>query len=171
VSDMIHRGAASTTGTEPRFALESCRVVDAGRLPSQHPSDGSYYALADLVLREGRRHAVRRIVRNATAGEGGGGVVGGGTLRVCYLSRIAVEGLVSWGAIRPGSLVEAQAMGFLPTIDGGGSKRRGEVPTAKLVPGGGDGDDRPMLLHPGHLVELSVRDVDRIFSLRSLGYR
>jgi 16S rRNA U516 pseudouridylate synthase RsuA-like enzyme len=171
VSDMIHRGAASTTGTEPRFALESCRVVDAGRLPSQHPSDGSYYALADLVLREGRRHAVRRIVRNATAaGEEGGGV-GGGTLRVCYLSRIAVEGLASWGAVRPGSLVEAQAMGFLPTIDGGGTKRRGEVPTAKLVPGGGDGDDRPMLLHPGHLVEMSVHDVDRIFSLRSLGYR
>ena len=168
VSDMIHRGASSN-GTEPRFALESCRVLDAGRLPAQHPSDGSYYALADLILREGRRHAVRRIVRNATAaGEGGGG---GGTLRVCYLSRIAVEGLASCGAVRPTSLVEAQSMGFLPTIDGGGTKRRGEVPTAKLVPGGDDGDDRPMLLHPGHLVELSGRDVDRIFSLRSLGYR
>ena len=48
VSDIIHKGAS--TG-EPCF--------DAGRLTTQHLSDGSYYAIANLMLREGRRHAVR----------------------------------------------------------------------------------------------------------------
>ena len=48
VSDIIHNGAS--TG-EPCF--------DAGRLTTQHLSDGSYYAIANLMLREGRRHAVR----------------------------------------------------------------------------------------------------------------
>jgi hypothetical protein len=43
---------------EPRFALESCRVVIAGRLPKQHLSDSSYYVNANLVLQEGRRHAL-----------------------------------------------------------------------------------------------------------------
>ena len=32
---------------------------DAGRLTTQHLSDGSYYAITNLMLREGRRHAVR----------------------------------------------------------------------------------------------------------------
>jgi len=31
MSDIIHRSASSS---EPGFALESCRVVDAGRLPT-----------------------------------------------------------------------------------------------------------------------------------------
>ena len=48
VSGIIHSGAL--TG-EPRF--------DAGRLTTQHLSDGSYYAIANLMLCEGRRHAVR----------------------------------------------------------------------------------------------------------------
>jgi hypothetical protein len=48
VSDIIHKGAS--TG-EPCF--------DAGRLTTQHLSDGSYYAIANLMLREGRRHAMR----------------------------------------------------------------------------------------------------------------
>ena len=48
VSDIIHNGAS--TG-EPCF--------DAERLTTQHLSDGSYYAIANLMLREGRRHAVR----------------------------------------------------------------------------------------------------------------
>jgi len=47
VSDIIHRGAL--TG-EPRF--------DAGRLIMQHLSDCSNCAIANLRLREGRRHAV-----------------------------------------------------------------------------------------------------------------
>ncbi len=55
VSNIIHRGAS--TG-EPPFALESCRVVDAGRLPTQHLSDGSYFATVNPVLHEGKRHAV-----------------------------------------------------------------------------------------------------------------
>ena len=46
--DIIHNGAS--TG-KPCF--------DAGRLTTQHLSDGSYYAIANLMLREGRRHAVR----------------------------------------------------------------------------------------------------------------
>ena len=48
VSDIIHNGAS--TG-EPCF--------DAGRLTTQHLSDGSYYAISNLMLRKGRRHAVR----------------------------------------------------------------------------------------------------------------
>jgi len=48
VSGIIHRGAS--TG-EPCF--------DAGRLTTQHLSDFSYCAIANLMLREGRRHAVR----------------------------------------------------------------------------------------------------------------
>ena len=48
VSNIIHNGAS--TG-EPCF--------DARRLTTQHISDGSYYAIANLMLREGRRHAVR----------------------------------------------------------------------------------------------------------------
>ena len=47
VSNIIHRGA--TTG-EPRF--------DAGRQTTQHLSDGSYCAIANLMLFEGRRHFV-----------------------------------------------------------------------------------------------------------------
>ena len=48
VSDIIHRGAS--TG-KPRF--------DVGKLTAQHLSNGSYCAIANLMLREGRRHAVR----------------------------------------------------------------------------------------------------------------
>ncbi|KAL3784547.1 hypothetical protein ACHAW5_003764 [Stephanodiscus triporus] len=140
VADMIHRGQS----TRPHFTYESCRVLDAGRLPTQHPSDESFYALADLVLREGKRHAVRRIIKNASVGGSGSG-----TLRVCYLSRIAVEGLAC-GVVKPESLIEAQAMGFLP-VDG--ERHRKEVPAGKLVLS--DDDDDRSMLHPGHLVELS----------------
>jgi pseudouridine synthase len=157
VSDMIHRGQS----TVPHFTYESCRVLDVGRLPTQHPSDDSYYTLVDLTLREGKRHAVRRIVKNATANiDGGGG--GGGTMRVCYLSRVAVEGL-AYSVIRPESLVEAQEMGFLP--EDGDWHRRGEVPTGMLVPR--NDDECSMMLRRGQMVELSDPDVDRIFSLRS----
>jgi hypothetical protein len=48
VIDIIHCGAS--TG-EPCF--------NAGRLMTQHLSDGSYYAISNLMLRKGRRHAVR----------------------------------------------------------------------------------------------------------------
>ena len=56
VSKIIHRG--TSTG-EPHIALESCHIVDAERLPMQHLSDSSYYTITNLVLQEGRRHAVR----------------------------------------------------------------------------------------------------------------
>ena len=48
VSNIIH--CSATTG-EPRF--------DAGRQTTQHLSDCSYCAIANLMLREGRRHIVR----------------------------------------------------------------------------------------------------------------
>jgi len=47
MSDIIHCGAS--TG-EPRF--------NAGRLTMQHLSDCSYCAIANLMLRKGRRHTV-----------------------------------------------------------------------------------------------------------------
>ena len=47
VSNIIHRGA---TTSEPRF--------DARRQTTQHLSDCSYCAIANLMLREGRRHVV-----------------------------------------------------------------------------------------------------------------
>ncbi|KAL3809558.1 hypothetical protein ACHAXA_001832 [Cyclostephanos tholiformis] len=163
VSDMIHRGQS----TGPHFMYESCRVLDVGRLTTQHPSDDSYYALVDLALREGKRHEVRRIIKNATAPVGGGGGGGGRTMRVCYLSRIAVEGL-AFSVVKPESLIEAQEMGFLPADGGDGERHRRGVPTGKLVPR--NDDESSMLLHRGHMVELSGPDVDRIFSLRSKGY-
>ncbi len=48
VSEIIYRGASTS---EPRF--------DTGRLTAQHLSNCSYCAIANLMLREGRRHAVR----------------------------------------------------------------------------------------------------------------
>ena len=48
VSNIIHNGASTD---KPCF--------DAGRLTVQHLSAGSYYVIANLMLREGRRHAVR----------------------------------------------------------------------------------------------------------------
>jgi hypothetical protein len=50
VDGVRHYPQRASTG-EPCF--------DAGRLTMQHLSDGSYYAIANLMLREGRRHAVR----------------------------------------------------------------------------------------------------------------
>lgn len=82
VSDMIQRG----TLTPPYFTYKSCHVHDVGQLDTQHSSDDSYYALIDLVLQEGKRHAVRRIIKNASTTSTTAGGCGGGTaLRVCYL--------------------------------------------------------------------------------------
>lgn len=164
----------------PCFPFESCSILDAGRLPAQHPSDDSYYALVDLVLREGKRHAVRRLARNAG-------------LRVLYLSRVAVEGLEGvCGVIRPRSLAEAAGEGFLAP---GGRRRSTAVPAGKLVspPGGSVGRHAVVgidgcradcdaangdtsckdhcsiaLLRPGDVMELRECDVDRIFDLRKV---
>lgn len=151
---------------KPHFPFESCDVLDAGKLPSQHASDDSYYALVDLVLREGKRHAVRRIIKNA-----------GGQLRVCYLSRIAVEGLMSidndgvtmmYDVAKPNTIVEAREMGFLLED---GERHQKIVPSGKLLlrpdsSGCTDGNDCPLLLHPGNVVELRECDIDGIFVLR-----
>ena len=48
MSDIIHRSALTS---KPPF--------DAGRLTMQHLSNCSYCAIANLMLREGRRHTVR----------------------------------------------------------------------------------------------------------------
>ena len=56
VSNIIHR---STSTGEPRF--------DAGRLTTQHLSNCSYCAIANLMLLEGRRHAVH-VQRRAQIG-------------------------------------------------------------------------------------------------------
>mmetsp|Transcript_25964 Transcript_25964/g.40894 ORF Transcript_25964/g.40894 Transcript_25964/m.40894 type:complete len:220 (-) Transcript_25964:724-1383(-) len=160
----------TTPPPPPQFPYESCRVLDVGKLPSQHPSDDSYHALIDLVLREGKRHAVRRIIKNS------------GSLRVRYLSRVAVEGLEgAYNAVKPVSIAEAWERGFLP-----GGRHRTMVPAGKLVARlscGGDrvgsdedcranvdvrsGDNSTMaLLQTENLIELRWSDVDRIFALR-----
>ena len=131
------------------FPFESYTVLDVGKLSSQHASDDSYYALIDLVLCEGKRHAVRRICKNSQ-------------LRVCYLSRISVEGLDShYDVVKPESVEEAHSNGFLP-----GGRHRDVVLNGELIPRP-DHNDRITLLHSGHVVELRDCDVDRIFALRT----
>ncbi len=173
--------ATSVTSQKAYFPFENCTVLDAGRLPTQHSSDDSYFALIDIVLREGKRHAVRRIIKNAN-------------LRVCFLSRIAVEGLlmdIAYNVVKPQSLNEAQAMGFLLPVDGGGGGdqregyRRRKVPVMKIVSrcgrcsnqhhvvsddvlNGYDAAAHCSILHPGYLMELNGCDVDRIFALRNV---
>eukprot|EP00985_Skeletonema_marinoi_P006106 scaffold2650_cov182-Skeletonema_marinoi.AAC.3 len=130
------------------FPFENCNVLDVGKLPSQHSSDDSYYALIDLVLCEGKRHAVRRICKNAQ-------------LRVCCLSRISVEGLDGqYDVDKPESIAEAHSNGFIP-----GGRHRDVVLNGKLIT---RSDHKDMsLLHSGHVVELRDCDVDRIFALRT----
>eukprot|EP00984_Skeletonema_dohrnii_P000581 scaffold189_cov124-Skeletonema_dohrnii-CCMP3373.AAC.2 len=130
------------------FPFETCNVLDVGKLPSQHLSDDSYYALIDLVLCEGKRHAVRRICKNAQ-------------LRVCYLSRISVEGLDGqYDVIKTESIAEAHSNGFIP-----GGRHRDFVLNGKLITRSDHKDTS--LLHSGHVVELRDCDVDRIFALRT----
>jgi len=154
--------------TKPHFPYQSCRVIDAGKLPNQHASDDSYYAIVDLVLREGKRHMVRRIIKNAGAD--------GLRLRVCYLSRIAIEGLEAmlYDVVKPDSIVEAMEGGFLP-VDG--ERHCKMIPPSKLVfrPQRDDHDggcvicadsNCSILLNPGDVMELRGCDVDRMFGLR-----
>jgi pseudouridine synthase len=153
VSDMVQRG----TLRPPYFTYKSCLVHDVGRLDNQHSSDDSYYALVDLVLQEGKRHAVRRIIKNAsTTSTTAGGCGGGAALRVCYLSRIALERLAGVGVIMPKTLLDAQTMGFMPGVD---CARM--VPAGKLVCRTSSND--PLILHSGQITELRDCDVDRIF--------
>jgi len=130
------------------FPFESCNVLDVGKLPSQHSSDDSYYALIDLELREGKRHAVRRICKNAQ-------------LRVCYLSRISVEGLDDgqYDVVKPESMEEAHNNGFVP-----GGRHRDTVLNGELI--SCSKTQGISVLHSGHVVELRDCDVDRIFALR-----
>ena len=155
LAEMIKLGNQhDETSIEPRFPYESCTIIDAGKLPTQHISDDRYYALVDLVLAEGKRHAVRRIIKNA-----------GSMMRVVYLSRIAVEGCI-YDVVKPTTISEAQEMGFLP-VDG--KKLRMEVPTGKLLLHSDyKQSNSSVLLNPGDMIELRKYDVDRIFHLRSL---
>lgn len=153
---IIHSNDAPTVTTDIKngkqtihhFPFESCNVLDVGQLPSQHSLDDSYYALIDLVLCEGKRHAVRRICKNAK-------------LRVCFLSRISVEGLdeVHYRVNKPNSILEAHMNGFIP-----GGRHRDMVVDGMLIAGE---DNSSILLQSGDVVELRDCDVDRIFALRS----
>ena len=158
VAEMITCGnkpPPETNATTPHFPFESCQVLDVGKLPSQHSSDDSYYVLVDLTLREGKTHAVRRIIKNA-----------GGGLRVCYLSRISVEGLDTYDVVKPKSINDAQEEGCLTV-----GRHASVVPACKLVLRSGFNthdsiDDGSALLQPGHVMELKGCDVDKIFALR-----
>ncbi|KAL3787086.1 hypothetical protein HJC23_011770 [Cyclotella cryptica] len=134
------------TPSKLHFPYENCTVFDVGKLPSQHSSDDSYYALLDLTLREGKTHAVRRIIKNSG-------------LRVFYLSRIQVEGLCdSFAVVKPRNLVEVVAGGFsggLNSINKDGTLFSDHR------------DDSLVTLEPGDVVALKSWHVDRIFSLRS----
>ncbi|KAL7526090.1 hypothetical protein ACHAWF_001627 [Thalassiosira exigua] len=146
IVDMIQRGNDESKSC---FPYESCKVLDAGKLPSQHTSDDSYYAIVKIILREGKRHAIRRLIKHA-----------GGGLRVCYLSRVAIEGLEGvYTVAKPQSIVEAQAGKVLPD-----NEDQTVAPAAMMSPiNDGNG---PIMLHPGHVIELRGCDVDRIFDLR-----
>ena len=168
IADMIHLGnqpppPATTKDTKKQlqhFPYESIKVLNAGKIPTQHSSDDSYYAVIDIILREGKRHAVRRIINNAT-----------GSIRVCYLSRIAVEGLEGiYDVIKPKSIIDAYELGFLP-VDG--ARHCMDVPQGRMLdhPSDCENDDAgqreyPIILHPGNVIELQKEDVDRIFALR-----
>ena len=136
------------TPTIHHFPFESCNVLDVGQLQSQHSLDDSYYALIDLVLCEGKRHAVRRICKNAK-------------LRVCFLSRISVEGLDEeyYRVNKPNSILEAHMNGFIP-----GGRHRDIVVDGMLI---AEEDNSSIMLQSGDVVELRDCDVDRIFALRS----
>jgi len=166
IAEMIHLGnqPPSPHNTKQQqqqqhFPYESIKVLDAGKLPTQHTSDDSYYAVIDIILREGKRHAVRRIINNAT-----------GSIRVCYLSRIGIEGLEDiYDVIKPYSINDAYELECLP-VDG--ARHCMDVPQGKMLdhPSTNDrGQDRkiyPIILHPGNVIELPKEDVDRIFALR-----
>ena len=143
IGEMIERGNISVTG---EILYENATVLDIDKLPSQHPSDDSYYVLVDLTLREGKTHAVRRIIKN-------------GGLRVFYLSRIEVEGLDMFSVVRPSTLVEAETGGFLPIIDSKLTVTHGALKTML--------SDSNLLLRPGDIAELNACHVDNIFSLRT----
>jgi hypothetical protein len=136
VAEMITCGnkpPPETNATTPHFPFEGCQVLDVGKLPSQHSSDDSYYVLVDLTLREGKRHAVRRIIKNA-----------GGGLRVCYLSRISVEGLDAYDVVKPKSIIQAEEEGCLTV-----GRHTSVVPVCKLMPPSGFNDHaEPTLLQP-----------------------
>jgi len=168
IAEMIHLGnqpplpltMKDTNQQQQHFPYESIKVLDAGKIPTQHSSDDSYYAVIDVILREGKRHAVRRIINNAT-----------GSIRVCYLSRLSVEGLEgTYDVIKPYSIIDACELECLP-VDG--ARHCMNVPQGKMLDhpstndnGGQDRKIYPIILHPGNVIELQKEDVDRIFALR-----
>lgn len=152
ITERIKRGNtpsglfSGVDGCKPQLPYERCTVLDVGKLPSQHPADDSFYALVDLTLREGKTHAVRRIIKNSG-------------LRVCYLSRIQVEGLDCFAAVKPCTLEEAETCGFLRTVIDSRSCTKDSA-FRKYE------EDASMFLEPGDVVELRPWHVDRVFSLR-----
>ena len=110
---------------------------------TSHESDASVSVLLDIVLRQGKKHEVRRIVKEALG------------LRVGYLSRVRVEGL-------EGQSVEAlQSVGGLEEWAGEAARARAG---AVLLPAAGE---EGRLMGPGEARRLTGSEVDRIFGLRS----
>lgn len=150
IIEMIENGnpiEVFVTPSNAQIRYETCEVLDVGRLPSQHSSDDSYYVLLDLTLREGKTHAVRRIIKNSG-------------LRVFYLSRIKVEGLDEFAVVKPSTLADAAISGYVLApnrkIDAkDGNHVTGYCSQSKVV------------LNPGEIVQLKSCHVDKIFSLRT----
>jgi 23S rRNA pseudouridine2605 synthase len=149
IKDMVENGNpldADGKQSKSHICFESCQVLDVGRLASQHTSDDSYYTLLDLTLREGKTHAVRRIMRNSG-------------LRVFYLSRIEIEGLDEFSIAKPSNLQEAEACGFIPNVKCKTIAKDGNVML--------DNSGPTITLNPGYIIELKSCHVDKIFSLRT----
>ena len=75
-----------------------------------------------------------------------------------------MEGLLDYyDVVKPDSIAEAERNGFIP-----GGRHRDVVLNGKLISHRLDhNDNMSLLLHSGHVVELSDCDVDRIFALRT----
>ena len=133
--------------SKSQIFYESCNILDVGKLPSQHASDDSYYALLDITLREGKTHAVRKIIKNCG-------------MCVYYLSRIEVEGIDKFSVAKPKTLLEADVNELIP------------VP--KLCKAAEDGslviehaNRSSIILQSGDIIELNPSDIDKIFNLRT----
>jgi pseudouridine synthase len=148
ITEMIHKRnqiRADKSLPKSQIIYDTCKVLDVGKLPSQHFSDDSYYILVDLTLREGKTHAVRRIIKN-------------GGLRVCYLSRIQVEGLDMFSVAKPSTLIDAETGNFLPSTTK-------DAKIGKLL-SKADSTSDSLVLRSGDIAELKSCQVDSIFSLR-----
>ena len=150
ITEMIQNANPSESSesmSKSQIFYESCNILDVGKLPSQHSSDDSYYVLLDITLREGKTHAVRKIIKNSG-------------MCVYYLSRIAVEGLDKFGVMKPSTLVGADENKFIPVRK---SCKASEDGTLVVEHASGS----PNILKSGDIIELTSSHIDQIFNLRT----